>query len=155
LSLGITIKEYPMSKHQVIFINADFVFHIVRDDDNEPVYICYMREDGKFQEISTGHADSLNAVCASELKNLIRNVNDPAFDMLEVPVYMSPDSSITDLDRWYIRQMIAVYNHGQTFLPILRGCTGPAVPIFTSAVKQMKAGTTLFMTKITNIFFVL
>ena len=100
-----------MNMNQTVFVTADFVCHEYENNIHGSTTTCYARENGRFRKISSGAADSLASECAVALGELIQDIGDPAFVMWDVPVYVDSDTSVTDLEAWYIRQIIAKHRH--------------------------------------------
>ena len=96
-----------MSKDQAIFVTSDFLCHDSQENDSDTVITCYARENSSFRRISSGSMDSVPAECLTAVDELIQDIGEPAFEMWEVPVYVDSDTSLTDLEIWYIRQIIA------------------------------------------------
>ena len=96
-----------MNKNQAIFVTTDFVCHEYENDAHESIIACYARENNSFREISSGPVDTLSNECAVALTELIQDIGDPAFEMWDVPVYIDSDTAVTELETWYIRQIIA------------------------------------------------
>ena len=106
-----------MNKNQVIFVTTDFVCHEYENDAHDTVITCYARENNRFRKISSGSEDTLSDECAIALDELIQDIGDPAFEMWDVPVYIDSDTTVTELETWYIRQIIAKSNSDMTVNP--------------------------------------
>ena len=103
-----------MNKNQVVFVTTDFVCHEYENDAHDTVITCYARENNRFRKISSGSEDTLSDECAIALDELIQDIGDPAFEMWDVPVYIDSDTTVTELETWYIRQIIARSNRDMT-----------------------------------------
>ena len=120
-----------MNKNSAVFVTSDFVYYEFRDDNNALFYTCYARENDGFREISSGSADSAAPEAAAVLDELILDIGDPSFEMWEVPVYVDSNTSVTDLESWYIRQIIA------------KSIRGMSVPVHME--RLYKAGTSYLL----------
>lgn len=100
-----------MNNNQTVFVTPSFVCHEYDENTNSFVMACYARENGRFRKISQGSADTIPAECGIELDELIQDIGDPASTMWDVPVYVDSATTITDLEAWYIRQLIAKSMH--------------------------------------------